>query len=85
MLSYDLTRRKREESDIAESVYKAVELVGTSSDSREKAASTAIAKAASSFRDLRIAEVVELDLQIKDGQVEAYRERLKVSFKYEGD
>ncbi len=70
---------------MAESVYKVVELIGTSSDSWEKAASTAIAKAASSLRDLRIAEVVELDLQIKDGHVEAYRAKLKVSFKYEGD
>ena len=66
-----------------ESVYKVVELIGTSGDSWEKAASAAIAKAASSLRDLRIAEVVELDLQIKDGQVEAYRTKLKVSFKYE--
>ena len=70
---------------MGESVYKVVELVGTSSDSWEKAASAAIAKAAASLRDLRIAEVVELDLQIKDGQVEAYRAKLKVSFKYEGD
>ena len=68
-----------------ESVYKVVELIGTSGDSWEKAASAAIAKAASSLRDLRIAEVVELDLQIKDGQVEAYRTKLKVSFKYEAD
>ncbi len=70
---------------MGESVYKVVELVGTSSDSWEKAASAAIAKAASSLRDLRIAEVVEPDLQIKDGQVEAYRARLKVSFKHDGD
>jgi len=70
---------------MGESVYKVVELVGSSSDSWEKAASAAITKAASSLRDLRIAEVVELDLQIKDGKVEAYRAKLKVSFKYEGD
>jgi len=70
---------------MGESVYKVVELVGTSGDSWEKAASAAIAKAASSIRDLRIAEVVQLDLQIKDGQVEAYRTKLKVSFKYETD
>jgi flavin-binding protein dodecin len=70
---------------MVESVYKVVELVGTSSDSWEKAASAAIARAASSLRDLRIAEVVELDMQIKEGKVEAYRAKLKVSFKYEGD
>ena len=70
---------------MGESVYKVVELVGSSSDSWEKAASAAVTKAASSLRDLRIAEVVELDLQIKDGKVEAYRAKLKVSFKYEGD
>ena len=69
---------------MAESVYKVVELIGTSSDSWEKAAAAAVAKAASSLRDLRIAEVVELDLQIKDGKVDAYRAKLKVSFKYEG-
>ena len=70
---------------MGESVYKVVELIGTSSESWEKAASAAIAKAASSLRDLRIAEVVELDLQIKDGKVDAYRAKVKVSFKYEGD
>jgi len=70
---------------MAESVYKVVELVGTSTESWEKAASAAIAKAASSLRDLRIAEIVELDMQIKDGKVEAYRSKVKVSFKYEGD
>ena len=69
---------------MVESVYKVVELIGTSSESWEKAASAAIAKAASSLRDLRIAEVVELDLQIKDGKVDAYRAKVKVSFKYEG-
>jgi flavin-binding protein dodecin len=70
---------------MGESVYKVVELIGTSSESWEKAASAAIAKAASSLRDLRIAEVVELDLQIKDGKVDSYRAKVKVSFKYEGD
>jgi flavin-binding protein dodecin len=70
---------------MTESVYKVVELVGSSSESWEKAASAAVTKAASSLRDLRIAEVVEMDLQIKDGKVEAYRAKLKVSFKYEGD
>jgi Uncharacterized conserved protein len=68
---------------MAESVYKVIELVGTSTDSWEKAAAAAVAKAAGSLRDLRVAEVAELDLQIEDGQVKAYRARVKVSFKYE--
>jgi hypothetical protein len=74
---------KGEEGIVAESVYKVIELVGTSTDSWEKAAAAAIAKASGSLRDLRIAEVAELDLQIEDGKVKAYRTRLKVSFKYE--
>ena len=69
---------------MAESVYKVIELVGTSSDSWEKAAAAAIKRASDSLRDLRIAEVVELDMQLEDGQVRAYRARVKVSFKYEG-
>lgn len=68
---------------MAESVYKVIELVGTSTDSWEKAASAAIGKAAKNLRDLRIAEVTELDLQIEDGQVKGYRAKVKVSFKYE--
>ncbi|HXY44813.1 MAG TPA: dodecin family protein [Acidimicrobiales bacterium] len=67
-----------------ESVYKVIELVGTSTESWEKAAETAITRASKSLRDLRIAEVAELDLQIEDGQVRAYRARVRVSFKYEG-
>ena len=66
-----------------DSTYKVVELIGSSSESWEKAASNAIAKAAQSLRDLRIAEVVEMDMQIEDGKVMAYRTKLKVSFKYE--
>lgn len=69
---------------MTESVYKVIELVGTSSESWEKAAQAAVGRAAKSLRDLRIAEVSELDLQIKDGVVEAYRAKVKVSFKYEG-
>lgn len=68
---------------MAESVYKIIELVGTSTESWEKAASAAVALASKSLRDLRIAEVSELDLQIEDGKVKAYRAKLKVSFKYE--
>jgi dodecin len=69
---------------MTESVYKVVELVGTSTESWEKAANAAINKAAQSLRDLRIAEVSQLDVQIKDGKVEAYRAKIKVSFKFEG-
>ena len=69
---------------MSESVYKVVELVGTSTDSWEKAASAAVARAAESLRDLRVAEVSELDLQLQDGKVQAYRAKVKVSFKYEG-
>lgn len=70
---------------MAESVYKVVELIGTSTESWEKAATAAVARASSSLRDLRVAEVSELDLQIEDGEVRAYRAKVKVSFKYEGD
>jgi flavin-binding protein dodecin len=68
-----------------ESVYKIIEIVGTSSESWEKAATAAIQRASKSLRDLRVAEVSQLDLQLKDGKVEAYRAKLKVSFKFEGD
>ncbi len=69
---------------MAESVYKVVELVGTSTQSWEKAAAAAIERASKSLRDLRIAEVTDLDMHIKDGKVESYRAKVKVSFKYEG-
>ena len=68
---------------MAESVYKVIELVGSSAESWEKAAANAVELAAKSLRDLRIAEVAEMDLQIDDGKVISYRTRLKVSFKYE--
>jgi flavin-binding protein dodecin len=68
---------------MAESVYKVIELVGTSTESWEKAAMAAVTTASKSLRDLRIAEVSELDLQLEDGKVRAYRAKLKVSFKYE--
>jgi flavin-binding protein dodecin len=68
---------------MAESVYKVIELVGTSSESWEKAAKAAIDRAAASLRDLRVAEVSELDVQLKDGKVELFRAKVKVSFKYE--
>jgi flavin-binding protein dodecin len=69
---------------MAESVYKVIELVGTSTESWEKAASAAINLASKSLRDLRVAEVSTLDMTIKNGKVESYRAKLKVSFKYEG-
>jgi flavin-binding protein dodecin len=69
---------------MAESVYKIIELVGTSTESWEKAATAAVERAGQSLRDLRVAEVVELDLQLNKGKVEAYRAKVKVSFKYEG-
>lgn len=68
---------------MAESVYKVIELVGTSSESWEKAAAAAVTTASKTLRDLRIAEVCQLDLQLEDGKVRAYRAKVKVSFKYE--
>ncbi|MEA3441594.1 MAG: dodecin family protein [Chloroflexota bacterium] len=64
------------------SVYKVIELVGTSPKSWEEAAAHAVESASKTLRDLRIAEVVEMDMQIEDGQVVAYRTKIKVSFKY---
>ena len=69
---------------MAESVYKMIELVGTSTESWEKAATAAVARAGQSLRDLRVAEVAELDMVIKDGKVDSYRAKVKVSFKFEG-
>ena len=67
-----------------DSVYKIIELVGSSSESWEKAAANAITKASETLRELRIAEVSDMDLTIKDGKIESYRTKLKVSFKFEG-
>jgi len=69
---------------MAESVYKVIELIGTSTESWEKAAIAAVATASKSLRDLRIAEISELDMQIENGKVRAYRAKVKVSFKYQG-
>ena len=71
-------------ANMAESVYKIIELVGTSTESWEKAAAAAVATAAQSLRELRIAEVSELDMHIDKGKVVAYRAKVKVSFKYLG-
>jgi flavin-binding protein dodecin len=70
---------------MAESVYKVIELVGTSPESWEKAAAAAVKRAAKTLRDLRVAEISQLDIQLKDGKIESYRAKIKVSFKYEGD
>ena len=69
---------------MSESVYKIIELVGTSSESWEKATANAIERASKTLRDLRIAEVSDLDVHIKDGKIEFYRAKVKVSFKFEG-
>jgi flavin-binding protein dodecin len=68
---------------MAESVYKVIELIGTSTESWEKAAAAAISRAGETLRDLRVAEVAELDMQLNNGKVEAYRAKVKVSFKFE--
>jgi len=70
---------------MAERVYKVIELVGTSTESWEKAATAAVKRAAKTLRDLRVAEISQLDMQLKDGKVESYRAKVKVSFKYEGE
>ena len=68
---------------MAESVYKIIELVGTSTESWEKAAKTAVERAAKTLRDLRVAEIAQLDMTTEDGKVVLYRAKVKVSFKYE--
>jgi flavin-binding protein dodecin len=80
----DPTINPRGGQTMAESVYKLIELVGTSKESWEKAAIAAINKAGKTLRDLRVAEVGRLDMQLKNGKVEAFRARVTVSFKYEG-
>jgi flavin-binding protein dodecin len=70
---------------MVDSVYNVIELVGTSTESWEKAAVAAVERAAKTLRDLRIAEVLEQDLVIEKGKVEAFRTKLKLSFKYEGN
>jgi flavin-binding protein dodecin len=79
------TSAPRERVLMAESVYKIIELVGTSTESWEKAAAAAVTRASETLRDLRVAEVAELDLVIENGVVSAYRAKVKVSFKYEGE
>jgi dodecin len=74
----------RMEEHMPDSVYTVIELVGTSTESWEKAAKNAVDRASKSLRDLRVAEVVKLDMQLDNGKVEAYRAKINVSFKYEG-
>jgi flavin-binding protein dodecin len=75
-------RRKATEG---ESVYKIITLIGTSTESWEKAAAAAVERASKTLQDLRIAEVEELDMQLEDGKILAYRAKVKVSFKYHGE
>jgi flavin-binding protein dodecin len=67
---------------MSDSVYKLIEVIGTSTDSWEKAASNAVEMASKTLQDMRIAEVVELDMVIENGKVQAYRAKIKLSFKY---
>lgn len=67
---------------MADSVYKVITLIGTSSESWERAAAAAVERAAQTLEDLRVAEVKELDMQLENGKVIAYRAKVKVSFKY---
>ena len=69
---------------MSDSAYKIITLVGTSTESWEKAAASAVAAAAKSLRDLRIAEVEELDMQLENGKISNYRAKVRISFKYEG-
>ena len=68
---------------MADSVYKVITLIGTSTESWEKAATAAVERASQSLRDLRVAEIQELDMQLEEGKVVAYRAKVRVSFKYE--
>jgi len=80
-----LEKLERQVSQMDQSVYKFIELVGTSSESWEKAAAAAVETAGKTLRDLRIAEVTDLDMQIENGRISSYRAKVKVSFKYEGE
>src|SRR5262249_29639075 len=77
-------RRRSKEVHMPESVYKIITLVGTSTESWEKAAKAAVERAGKTLRDLRVAEIAELDMQLDNGKVEAYRAKVRVSFKFEG-
>ncbi len=70
---------------MTESVYKIVELIGTSTESWEKAAAAAISTASKSLRDLRVAEITQLDMTLDEGKITSYRAKVKLSFKYEAE
>jgi dodecin len=78
-----LSNHQPKEEIMTESVYKIIELVGTSGESWEKAAANAVAKAGKSLRDLRVAEISKLDMTVENGQVVSYRARVALSFKYD--
>jgi flavin-binding protein dodecin len=80
---YSDERALEKERQMTDSVYKVIEIIGTSPDSWEQAAKTAVERASQSLRDLRVAVVEELDMQLEEGKVVAYRAKLKISFKYE--
>jgi flavin-binding protein dodecin len=80
----DLNHGKERRTDMSESVYKIIELVGSSPTSWEEAAKQAVEKAAKTLKNLRIAEINKLDMRIEDGKVTAYRARVNISFKYQG-
>jgi hypothetical protein len=82
-LYYRNLSRTKEVSAMAESVYKIIELVGTSTESWEAAARAAVERASSTLRDLRIAEVDKLDMTVDNNKVALYRAKIKLSFKYE--
>lgn len=79
-----MAKSKSKAASAAEAVYKVVEVIGTSPKSWEEAAANAVATAAETLRDLRIAEVVKMDMKVDAGKVVAYRTRVLLSFKYEG-
>jgi flavin-binding protein dodecin len=76
--------RTREEGKMADSIYKVIQLVGSSENSWEDAAKNAVEKAAQTLRDLRVAEIEKLDMKVENGKVTAYRARVNLSFKYGG-
>jgi flavin-binding protein dodecin len=77
--------QKRKEDKMADSVYKFIDLVGSSTTSWEDAAKNAVETASKSLRDLRVAEILKLDMKVENGKVTAYRARVKLSFKYASD
>ena len=70
---------------MADSVYKFIEVVGTSKESWEQAAATAVKRASKTLRDLRVAEITDLDMVLKNGKIKAYRAKVKISFRFDGD